>query len=608
MRQIFRSRLWTVSFRGNCWFSLVFTAVAVGCGDSETNNPKNTDHSIGPASQTVSAGIPQAALPNWEELDVASRPPAVGDWFEDVTEHAGVKFSYRDGQQSGFYQLIESVGGGVAIFDYDKDGDVDLFFTGGGTIVGPPLRLGGLPCAFYRNEGNLQFKNVTEQAGLADSTLYTHGCTVGDFDRDGWQDLFVAGYGGCRLYRNETGQRFRDVTEEAELACPDWNVTACWLDFNNDGWLDLYVVTYADWKPDHTRVCINNLGKQDICSPKYFQGSRDRLWQNNKDGTFEDVSQQAGLVERNLGLGVVAADIDGNGYADIYVANDAGENILYLNDGTLPFSSKGTLYGVARSLAGGLEGSMGVDVGDFDGDSLPDLWYTNYAREDNSLLRLVAQRNGFVNVSDVTGITGKSRVWVGFGTGFADFDNDGWLDLFVSNGHAAYDYGDGPYFQPAQLFRNRNGIRYEEISERGGPYFSVPHAGRGAAVGDLNNDGAVDLVIVHQNQPVTLLRNRNVPTSWFSVHLRGTQSNPDAIGATVSFQYGGRLLTRLVRGGGGYLSHFDSRLVFPTIGERSNSVTVRWPSGHCEVFENLSLGTHHELVEAAGQPIENRHQ
>jgi len=355
---------------------LFLFAALLGCAGDSSSDPKETDREPRQVGQgdRKQEKIPRAELPNWEKLEVTPRPATKNDWFEDVTEQSGVTFSYRDGQQSGFYQLIESLGGGVALFDYDNDGDVDLFLTGGGSLNGPPIRIEGLPCALYRNEGDFQFKEVTQQIGLGDSSLYTHGCAVGDFDRDGWQDLFVAGYAGCRLYRNEAGERFHDVTQDSALACPGWNVTACWLDIDNDGWLDLYVLTYADWKPDHTRQCINNLGMKDICSPKVFSGICDQLWRNNTDGTFTDISKVAGITEKNLGLGVVAADLDGNGYTDIYVANDVGENFLYLNDGKLPLSSKGTLYGVARDLGGEQEGSMGAVLGAFDGEGWRVIW------------------------------------------------------------------------------------------------------------------------------------------------------------------------------------------------------------------------------------------
>jgi enediyne biosynthesis protein E4 len=272
---------------------------------------------------------------------------------------------------------------------------------------------------------------------------------------------------------------FEDVTEAAGLRIERWGVTGAWVDIDNDGWLDLYVITYCDWLPDHRRRCMNDQQLRDICGPSMFPGARDYLWRNRATGRSR-ISPTGQGSNRSRALGVVVADFDEDGWMDIYVANDVQENHLYRGGPKFPLESVGLMAGVAFSDHGERQGSMGVDVGDFDGDGRIDIWYTNYSNQDNSLMRNV-DAMGFIGAGSVSGMFGISRVWVGFGTGFADFDSDGWADLFVANGHVAYERLDSPYYQPAQLFRNEAGQRFVDVSDQGGPYFSVPHVGRGAA-------------------------------------------------------------------------------------------------------------------------------
>jgi len=524
------------------------------------------------------------------------------DWFEDVTATSNLSFAYHDGSEAGFYELIETIGGGVALLDYDRDGDLDVFLTGGGSLVGPPIEMRGRRCALFRNDGSWRFTDVTEQAFLADASLYTHGASVADLDADGFADLLVAGYEGLRLYRNRQDGTFADVTETSNLRSPVWNVTASFGDVDRDGLADLFLVTYADAPPDHRRRCPNDQNLRDACGPTLFEGVRDSLWHSLGDGTFEDVTSAAGLELAHRGLGVVSLDLNEDGWLDYFVVNDVNENELYMGGPNYALREIGQVAGVAYSATGEREGSMGVDAGDFDGDGEPDLFYANFSSQDNTLLRKVSE-DGFLNVTTVTGLTGPSRRWVGFGTGFVDFDGDGWLDLFVNNGHVNYERRDAPYFQPAQLFRNDEGQRYVEISDQGGPYFSVPHAGRGAAAGDLDNDGAPDLVVSHQNDPVTLLRNRLTSPHWLRVELVGTRSERDAIGAKVMIPNGDRVLTRWIRGGGGYLSVFDPRILVPLAQHQPTEVAVRWPSGSVERFASLQPNRNHVLVEGRGQPV-----
>ena len=574
-----------------------------GCGpttDPATSRTASREEQPAPPPAAEPNLLPNARLPHQLDVDRTPRPPRPDDWFEDVAERAGIRFAYRDGCEAGFYQMLEMYGGGVALFDYDRDGDVDVFLTGGGKLVGPPIQVLGRPSALFRNDGSWQFTEVTREAGLDDDGLYTHGASAGDFDRDGYPDLLVAGFGGLRLYHNQQDGSFADVTESSGLESDGWNILGAWADIDRDGWLDLYILVYSDWQPDHTRLCQNDNRRRDCCGPTLFDGNPDHLFRNRGDGTFEEISEQAGLLERNRGLGIVAVDLNDDDWIDLYVGNDAQENYLYLGGPKLPLRSDGVVAGVAFSASGEREGTMGVDVGDFDGDGLPDLWWCNFASQDNSLARRVGN-DAFYGVADVTGMVGRSRPWTGFGTGFGDFDSDGWLDIFIANGHVCYESLQSPSHQPAQLFRNEAGKRFVEISEQGGPYFSIPHAGRGGAIGDLDNDGAPDLVISRQNDPVAVLRNRLPAEHWVRVELRGTTSNPDAVGAKVTARYGERILVRWLRGGGGYASYFDPRILLPATDDAPVDVTVKWPSGKTERFNDLAQKQTHVLIEGEGQ-------
>jgi hypothetical protein len=559
--------------------------------------------------EPVESAIPRQAapVPSAEELGGDGKASPVqftpGDWFEDATADSGVHFTYHNGSEAELYTILETVGGGVALVDFDRDGDLDLFFPGGGTISADPPEVSGLPCAYFQNDGTGRFIDASRDVGLNEISFdYSHGVTACDYDRDGWPDLLVTCYGRSRLLRNEAGRRFVDATESARLDLVGFHTAAAWADIVVDGRPDLFVVGYVDWKLDPTEACVDpQSGQRDACPPQRYGPTAQRVFRNRADGTFEDISAQAGVRTDGKGLGVVAADLNADGYADFYVANDQVLNHCYLGGPQLPLKEVGEESGTAFNEYGLAEGSMGVDVGDYNGDGTGDLFVTNFEMEDNSLY--VNRGEGLFRHATVSaGLGGQGRTLVGFGTALADFDSDVWLDIVTFNGHVFRHRGLSPYRQEAFLLRSDAGQRFAVVAEAGS-YFRVPHAGRGAAVGDLNNDGALDLVIVHQNEPVAVLMNRRPPESWIGVELRGETCDPEAIGAIVEFHFAGRTVTRHVRSGAGYLSQFDPRIVVPQTGAEPVAIVVRWPGGPRERFSNLRSRTYQVVHQGTGDAV-----
>ena len=537
------------------------------------------------------SGHPDEARP--ADPSTVADPPTLA--FVEVPIAPGTVPGYRNGEEAGELTILESLGGGVAIFDYDGDGLPDLYFPGGGRFVttGETFTVEGLPGRLLRNEGGWRFRDVTGAAGLDGPVGYSHGATTGDYDGDGDPDLLVTTYEGVILYRNEGGSRFVDVTEEAGLAAPGWSTAAAWADVDGDGRLDLYVARYVDWSPAHHPECrYQSSGRVDVCSPSAFNALSDALYRNAGDGTFVDVTRTAGILEGGKGLGVVAADLDGDLDVDLYVTNDTTPNALYRNRGDGTFDEVGQLSGAALSAEGVANGSMGVAVVDADDDGDLDLWVSNYEGETNELYR----NDGdlwFVPVGMSTGLGARSRPLVGWGTCWADFENDGRPECLVVNGHLMHHLPGSPMPQPALLFRREGDSGRFGTVDGAGPYFNGLHQARGCAVGDLDLDGDPDLVIVHQNGPPALLRNDpTVRGSALRLRLEGVRSNRSAVGAAVTVTAGGRSQLRQVIGGGSYLSQSEARLLVGLgQAERADRVEVRWPSGAVDVHRNVPAGT-----------------
>ncbi len=576
------SRTWVVGV------ALLAVCSSGGCAGSKTSSPSAKEVRPKPVANLVPRALQES------------------DWFEDVTAETGVQAIYHSGQEAKLYTILETVGGGVAGLDFDQDGDLDLFFPGGGKLLKDPPQVQGLPSKLYRNEGDWKFVDVTQEMGLNHAGDYSHGCAVNDFNRDGWPDVFVTCYGESRLYKNESGEKFVDVTQQAGLAFSSWSTAATWGDVNRDGWPDLYVAAYVDWKLNPQENCEDpNTKIRDVCPPQKYAAARDRLFLNQQGNRFEEVTEQANLSKLGKGLGVLAADFNRDGWLDFYVANDSVANHLYLGGPAFPLEEVGQVSGTAFNELGAPEGSMGLDFSDFNGDQRGDVFVTNFEMEDNSLYQH-EQGKAFRHATVTSGLAGHSRTYVGFGTGFADFNSDGWQDLVILNGNVFYHRGRNPFEQPALLLKNQNGLSFTDMTTNAGPYFSVLHPGRGIAIADLNNDGGLDLVMIHQDKPAAILKNRQPPTNWVRVQLKGTKSDPFAVGASVSLMEmaseENRTTTQFVRGGAGYLSHFDLRLVFPLSEEQQTvSVTVTWPNGASEHFANLPVKQTCVLTEGTGQ-------
>jgi len=526
------------------------------------------------------------ARPTDQSPRMAPRPDS-GSRIEDIAERAGVRFQYDSGATSHLF-IADTMGGGVALFDFDDDGWLDIYFVNGCAL---PFDRQSCPRPnkLYRNRGDGTFEEVTERAGVG-GRGYGMGCVVGDFDNDGHDDLFVTGLNQTVLYHNRGDGTFADVTAQAGVASSRWTTAAGFGDLDGDGDLDLVVVTYVDADPKDLLECRDKSGRLIHCQPERFPAQLDHLFRNNGDGTFSDVSREAGIeVPEGRGLGLAIADLDGDGRLDLFVANDGTANFLFRNRGGLRFEEVGLTAGVAYDAMGQPTASMGVVAEDLNGDGRIDLFHTNFINQ-SSTLRWNLGGGLFADGTLAANLAAPSRSQTGFGTVALDVDNDGTLDLFVANGHT----DDQPWFntpmaQTAQLFLGRNHGRFELASPKGSPFFARPVVGRGVAAGDLDNDGRVDLVVVHRDAPAAVLRNETRGGHWLGLRLLGTQSGRSPVGARVVCQAGSRSQVRWLTSGTGYLSSSDPRLWFGLgSAPKAEHLEVRWPSGTVQTWSDVA--------------------
>ena len=527
--------------------------------------------------------------------------------FREVAEEVGLKFHHFTGATGEFY-MPEIMGSGVALFDYDNDGDLDVYLIQGATFdpAQDPRHTKFPPPAgwkpgnrLFRNllseTGKLQFVDVTEQAGVG-HVGYGMGVAVGDYDNDGFQDLYVTNFGRNVLYHNNGDGTFTDVTAKAGVDDQRWSTSAAWVDYDRDGRLDLFVANYLDFTVKGNKHCFAPTGERDYCTPKMYQPVPARLFHNRGDGTFEDVTEAAGIgAAIGPGLGVVCADFNGDGWPDIYVANDGSAAHLWINQRNGTFKEESLLAGAAYSVDGLPQAGMGVTAGDFDGDGDEDIFKTNLTNEGANLY-VNDGRGNFYDASAEFGLLLPTFPYTGFGTEWFDYDNDGRLDLFIANGAVngmeSLRGSPYPFGQPNQLFHNEGpGNKFREMSANAGPAFASSEVSRGAAFGDIDNDGAIDIVVANNNGRVRLLLNQSRLLNrnhWLLVRLEALHGNRFGVGAKVELRQRGRKLLRRAHADSSYLSANDIRVHFG-LGEeaRIEEITVHWPSGECEAWDRI---------------------
>jgi enediyne biosynthesis protein E4 len=536
----------------------------------------------------------------------------------DQAEEAGLNFLHVNGQSGEFY-FPEVVGSGAALFDYDNDGDLDVLFVQSGKLTASPGDAKAFATRLFRNDlsrrpdgsASLRFTDVTERSGI-ETTGYGMGVATGDYDNDGWIDLYITSFGSAAMWRNNGDGTFANATTRTGTNVAMWNSAASFVDFDRDGWLDLYLATYVDWRIANNKPCKSKAGNREYCGPQSYKGEPDRLFRNRQDGTFEDVTGRAGvLAEKGNGLGVIAADFNRDGWPDIYVTNDLQPNNLWLNQGDGAFRDEAVLAGCAVDRNGTAQASMGVDAADFDNDGDDDLFMTHLNTEYSMLYR--NDGTGFFEDAAIETHLGRLNFGLtGFGTAFFDFDNDSWLDVFVANGavheiESLVRAGDPfPYHELNKLFRNKGDGTFEDVSARAGKVFELSEVSRGAAVGDVDNDGDDDIVMTNNGGPARLLMNQVGQTNhWLGLRLLHADGKRDAIGAQAELRRKDLpVLRRRAHTDGSYLSARDPRVLFG-LGAHAEPGTVRvtWPNGQVEEWAGIVAGRYSVLVEGTGVKV-----
>ena len=560
------------------------------CDVSSSSSPKTSEDTASPPISTPVADLPRSAPIK----------------FKDVTGETGIAFRHTDGGTGEFY-IVETMASGLATFDFDSDGLMDIYFLNGTPLrgAGPDAPPGGN--ALYRNLGNFRFADVTSAAGVG-SAGFGLGVTAGDFNNDGHQDLYISNFGPKVLYQNRGDGTFANVTREAGVADGDqFGAGAAFLDIDNDGHLDLYVANYVDFRYDN-HVALTAQGVPVYASQSHYAPLKHALYRNLGSGAFEDVTQISGLgALRGPGMGVVCADYDNDGAVDIFCANDAMANFCLHNDGTGKFSEVGAIVGLAYNIDGVATSSMGVDCADYDHDGLLDFFVTTYQNELPVLFRNL-DAGLFQDVTASAAQTHRCYNNSKWGCGFADFDNDGHKDLFLGVGHLQVNIEQldpsSSYKAQPMLLRNNGQGRFEDVTQSGGAGLQVQCVARGVALEDLDNDGLVDVVISNSRHPPVVLRNSTQSDNhWLELSLRGVSANRDAVGARVIVTAGDLVQIDEVHSGRGYQSHFGMRLHFGLgRSRRADTIEVRWPGGKREIWRDAEANQLVTLTEGKGHP------
>jgi enediyne biosynthesis protein E4 len=528
--------------------------------------------------------------------------------FEEIPPSvSGISWTHENAMSPDRY-LPETMGPGVGFVDYDNDGWMDLFMVNSGAAdfytPSKPLK-----SALYKNNRDGTFTDVTDKAGVAGGQSFGMGCAIADYDNDGYPDIFVTAYGRCTLYRNNGNGTFTDVTAKAGLAAPGWTTSAVWFDYDNDGKLDLFLCSFVEFSLKNNVFCGDNkLGKRFYCIPRVFKPTSSLLYHNNGDGTFTEVSAGTDIQRvRGKALGVVATDINGDGLMDLFVANDTVQNFLFANRGKGKWDEIALAAEVGFSANGQPRSGMGVDAADINGDGKQDLFVANVDQEMFSLYRNDGNEF-FSDVAAANGVAQSTRLLSGWGLKFFDYDNDGLIDLFLANGHPddmIENYSQQVrYKEPFVLFHH-DGTRLVDVSAKAGPVFQKTFPARGLAVGDYNNDGRIDVLIGNNGAPPVLLKNNaGEGNHWIGVLLQGSACNRDGIGATLTWSAGGTTRRRFKSNGGSYLSSHDMREVLGIgTAAKVDWIEIKWPapSGRVERLTDLPIDRYVTIVEGQGR-------
>ena len=531
---------------------------------------------------------------------------AAGITFRDITQRAGIHFLHNNGAFGKKY-LPETMGPGVAFIDYDNDGWPDIFLVNGTDWPGQPAKR-STP-KLYHNDHDGTFTEVTHKAGL-DIEIFGMGVAVGDYDNDGYDDLFITAMGQSRLFHNNGNGTFNDVTQKARMLGPkEFSTSAAWVDYDKDGKLDLVVANYVEWSLDGDLYCTLDGKSKSYCTPESYKGTAVRLWHNRGDGTFEDVTKKAGLGDAtSKTLGIALLDYDNDGWPDLLFSNDTQPNKLYRNNGNGTFTEKAVVAGVAFSEDGVARAGMGVDAVDYDRSGATSLLITNFSNQMLSLYHNEG-RGLFVDEAPRSEIGRASLLTLGFGCFFFDYDLDGWPDILIANGHIDSDIQrvqpNVKYAMPPHLFRNMGKGNFVEVTKNLGAAFAAPRVGRGAAYADIGNRGRLDLLLSTNGGPVYLFENEASGTAATSRSLRlklvGTVSNRDGIGAVVKVTAGSDWQSQMLRSGSSYLSASELELTYGLAQhDRADSVEIRWPSGRVETLSNVAAGQTITVTEGKG--------